>query len=187
LLAADPAADIWSTPRSGADLKANGLYVGLPYEGRHAHYLRLVDVDSDYTDTNGNGTPDALDPDIDGDGMTNEYELAHGLNPNSAADRDRDDDADGFSNYVEFMAGTAANNRDSALKVVSFAPGQTEMAIRWKSVPGAVYRVRYTYDLAGRGSDVDGGLSAADTQETEVTMSTPEGATKAFYSVVLVP
>ncbi|MGA0110511.1 MAG: alpha-amylase family glycosyl hydrolase [Chthoniobacterales bacterium] len=187
LLADDPAAAIWSTPRSGADLKANGLYVGLPYEGRHAHYLRLVDVDSDYTDTNGNGTPDALDPDIDGDGMTNEYELAHGLNPNSAADRDRDDDADGFSNYVEFMAGTAANNRDSALKVVSFAPGQTEMAIRWKSVPGAVYRVRYTYDLAGRWSDVDGGLIAADTQETEVTMSTPEGATKAFYSVVLVP
>lgn len=187
LLADDPDAFIWSEPRTGADLIANGLYVGLPYEGRHAHYLRMVDVSSSYADTDNDGLTDATDPDIDGDGMTNEYENAHGLNAASAADRDTDSDGDGFSNYLEFTAGTAANDRDSALKVVGFVPGQTEMSIRWKSVPGAVYRVRYTYDLTGGWDDVAGGLIAADTAETEVTIAPPVGATKAFYTVTLVP
>ena len=124
---------------------------------------------------------------MDGDGMTNEYEVAHGLNPNSAADRDRDEDADGFSNYVEFVAGTAADDSRSALQIVNLEPGQTETTVSFQSTPGAVYRVRYAYDLTDGWNNVDGGLITADTTQTEVTISTPPTADKAFYTITLVP
>ena len=187
LLATDPNAYLWSQPKTGTQLMADGLGILMPYQGRHAHYLRLVDVNSSYADTDGDGLTDATDSDIDGDGLTNTYENAHGLNASNAADRDADADGDGFSNYLEFTAGTAANNSESALKVVQFAPGQTDMTIRWKSVPGSVYRVRYSFDLAGGWSDVDGGLISADSSETEVTMSAPVNTSRAFYTVSLVP
>jgi hypothetical protein len=187
LVSANPNAFVWASPKTGAELLDSGLYVGLPYQGKHAQFLKLVDVSADYTDTNGNGTPDALDPDIDGDGMTNEYEVAHGLNPNSANDRNRDDDADGFSNYIEFVAGTAANDSNSALQVVNLEPGESEMVIRFKSTPGAIYKIRYSYDLASGWSDMPGSLMVAETAETEVTLESPGQATKAFYTVTLVP
>lgn len=187
LLAADPNAYVWDQPKTGAELLDQGLYVGLPYQGKHAQFLKLVDVNADYTDTNGNGIPDALDPDIDGDGLANEYELAHGLNPNDSSDRDRDFDGDGFSNYVEFLAGTAANDSRSSLQIVDLEPGQTEMVIRFQSTPGAIYKIRYSYDLASGWSDVPSSLVTAETAETEVAISKPDGVTKAFYTVVLVP
>lgn len=46
-----------------------------------------------------------IDLDSDGDGMSDEYEKAHGLDPNKD-DRDDDLDKDGFTNQEEFEAGT---------------------------------------------------------------------------------
>lgn len=48
--------------------------------------------------------------DTDGDGMSDKWELAHGLNPN-ASDTNGDLDGDGFTNAQEYAAGTdPANN-----------------------------------------------------------------------------
>lgn len=187
LVAVDPDAFVWAAPRTGADLLDNGLYVGLPYQTKHAHFLKLVDVASDYADTDGDGSPDTIDPDADGDGMTNQYELAHGLNPYSASDRDLDPDGDGFGNRVEFLAGTAADDRHSALQVVQFHAGETSLAIRFRTTPGAVYRVRYSYDLNSGWSDFAGGTIVAEAAETEVTLATPPQADRAFYTITLVP
>lgn len=52
-----------------------------------------------------------LSNDEDGDGITNGYELANGLNP-LVADGGGDIDSDGLSNLTEFQEGTAANNAD---------------------------------------------------------------------------
>ncbi len=44
--------------------------------------------------------------DKDGDGMSNDFEIAHGLDPLDPADAALDSDGDGFTNLEEFLAGT---------------------------------------------------------------------------------
>jgi hypothetical protein len=56
---------------------------------------------------------DPTNPDTDADGMPDGWELAHGLNPLSAADVTRDADSDDLSNRQEFLHGTDPNRTDS--------------------------------------------------------------------------
>ncbi|GHA20591.1 hypothetical protein GCM10008090_33120 [Arenicella chitinivorans] len=60
-------------------------------------------------DFEGDGIGDACDNDIDGDGMSNQYELDNGLNPRNSFDRDADPDGDGFTNLEEFEFSTDPN------------------------------------------------------------------------------
>lgn len=54
-----------------------------------------------------------LPPDLDADGLPNEWEIANGLDPNDPADALLDPDMDGLNNLQEFVAGTAINDDDS--------------------------------------------------------------------------
>lgn len=67
----------------------------------------------DDQDSDADGTPDYLDDDDDNDGMSDEYELANGLDPFDAADAALDLDEDGLTNLQEFELNTAANNVDT--------------------------------------------------------------------------
>lgn len=58
-------------------------------------------------------------PDIDGDGLPDEWELTYGFNPYDATDAALDTDTDGFSNLDEFRTGT------DPLDVTSFPPETT--------------------------------------------------------------
>lgn len=50
--------------------------------------------------------------DTDGDGLTDEYEKLHGLDPKDSADAEGDIDGDGFTNIEEFEAGTSPSDKD---------------------------------------------------------------------------
>jgi len=54
-----------------------------------------------------------IDPDSDGDGMTDLWELMNGLDPENAADAGYDFDDDGNSNIFEFQNGTNAMVNDN--------------------------------------------------------------------------
>gem|GEM_PF-786305 len=71
-------------------------------------------ANADQLDSDADGAGDVCDADIDGDGMSNDYETANGLNPLSAADALGDRDADGFSNLAEFYASTSSSDNSSA-------------------------------------------------------------------------
>lgn len=64
-------------------------------------------------DLDGDGIGDACDADADGDGMPNDYETAHGLNPLNAADAAQDADGDGLTNRREFLIGTDVGIADT--------------------------------------------------------------------------
>ncbi|WP_341503083.1 putative Ig domain-containing protein [Gallaecimonas sp. GXIMD4217] len=70
-------------------------------------------------DSDVDGIPDVTDLDDDGDGMSDDWEQQHGLDPLDPADGDQDSDGDGLSNLEEFQAGLDPNVDDVAPVVVA--------------------------------------------------------------------
>ncbi|BBO66476.1 hypothetical protein DSCA_04060 [Desulfosarcina alkanivorans] len=60
---------------------------------------------AEWADNDGDGTGDNQDPDDDDDGMTDEWEIAYGLDPLND-DSALDSDGDGVSNFMEFTSDT---------------------------------------------------------------------------------
>ena len=87
--------------------------------------------------------------DTDSDGMTDAYETANGLDPNSAADKLTDLDGDGQSNYAEFLAGTKANDPSETLKVLDIVPTATAglYDVSVSTVVGKKYQLQESSDL----------------------------------------
>jgi hypothetical protein len=72
------------------------------------------------------------DLDADGDGMTNAWEVAYGLNRLDPSDAGNDPDGDGFTNLQEFQAGTDPTNSASAFRITSITQvSSTNILITW--------------------------------------------------------
>lgn len=64
-------------------------------------------------DNDGDGIPDVSDSDDDNDGMSDNYENTHGLDPFNAFDATQDPDNDGLINLAEFTIWSNPNNPDT--------------------------------------------------------------------------
>ncbi len=67
--------------------------------------------------------------DADGDGLSDAWELAHGLNPADENDGFNDNDRDGISNYAEYVLGRDPSVAESTAGTVFYE--------RWNNLPGA--------------------------------------------------
>lgn len=97
--------------------------------------------------------------DSDGDGLDDDWEVAHF--GNLSRDGNGDADGDGLSDKGEFLAGTSPLDQMSALRVItlnSLADGSTTLL--WSSVPGKTYRVEFKDDLAAAWSSLAGDIFA---------------------------
>lgn len=97
----------------------------------------------------GEPTPGLFDggnPDTDGDGLPDAWELANGTQvgvPDGAADPD----GDGLTNYEEFRAGTSPTNAASVLRLaISVTPGGQPM-IAFTRAAGVRYNLQYRTNL----------------------------------------
>ena len=85
-----------------------------------------------------------FEADLDKDGMPDTYEQAHGLNKNSAADANGDLDADGQTNFAEYLAGTNPQLASSALRITSVArTAPSNYVVQFDGVAQQKYRLEY--------------------------------------------
>ena len=180
-LATDPNASVWTTDRTGADLIANGLTVSLTGAVNalnQAQYLRLVDT--------------SAPADTDHDGMPDDWELAHGLNPNNPTDATADADADGQSNLAEFIAGTHPGQATSRLAILALAKSPTAVGLTWSSVAGKSYTIQWSPDLttwttveSSPGVPLE--VPAASGASTATTVPVPPDNAARFFRVGVAP
>ncbi len=82
---------------------------------------------------------DSGDSDSDGDGMPDEWELAHGLDPD-VPDGNEDADGDGWSNRAEYLAGTHPLSAESFLRI-SMIQSEEGFIVAVPSVLDRIYRL----------------------------------------------
>src|SRR5262249_23768166 len=84
--------------------------------------------------------------DADGDGIPDDWEMAHGLNPHSSEDAAQDADGDGQSNFQEFVAGTDPQDARDYLRIerVEWVSNPSRAAkLRFRLRDGKVYELQY--------------------------------------------
>jgi hypothetical protein len=89
--------------------------------------------------------------DADADGMADDWERLHGLDPSNPDDALLDNDGDGMNNRDEYIAGTDPNDPESFLKLE--AAGTTEAGnaiLRFKAVATKSYTIQ-ARDALGEG------------------------------------
>lgn len=78
--------------------------------------------------------------DTDGDGLPDDWEIAHGTNPGKL-DANADPDNDGLTNAQEFLAGTDPKDAASCLKVSRIIVGPSNVKIEFSAVSSRTYSV----------------------------------------------
>jgi hypothetical protein len=81
------------------------------------------------------------DEDQDRDGMTDSWELAHGLDPTDAGDAALDGDGDGRSNLDEFRSGTDPWDPGALLDALAMEMTGEGFALHFEGTPGATYTI----------------------------------------------
>jgi hypothetical protein len=97
--------------------------------------------------------------DLDGDGLPDDWELAHF--GSLAATANADADGDGVSNLAEYQAGTDPNDPQSRFALIQVVPhAQGGMEVQWSSVADKAYILQRSSNLLTGFVDVATGVAA---------------------------
>lgn len=118
--------------------------------------------------------------DSDGDGLSDDYEIAHGFNPTNALDATFDADGDGVSNLAEQRSGTNPTNAASLLRIESFGLGGGA-ALGFFAASNKTYAIQFTEDPA-RPWQLLEAVAAHRTNRTAVVVD-PAYTTNRFYRI----
>jgi hypothetical protein len=88
--------------------------------------------------------------DTDADGLPDEYETVHDLNPSDGADAATDPDSDGLSNLQEYFAGTNPRDEASTLTLNARRGSNAQTVLSFPTATNRRYRIEYTDQLDGR-------------------------------------
>jgi hypothetical protein len=127
----------------------------------------------------------SLQPDQDGDGLPDWWEL---LYP-TASEPGADTDEDGLNNLAEFIAGTNPADRNSKLALsntLAESDGSKSVRIVWRGVPGRSYRVLRAPLLSASPGDYEVVASREATAEGDMIYEDAPSAGHYFYRVEVV-
>ena len=195
LLGNNPTNLIWDAPGLlGSNLKTN-FFVSLNGDVWAANewqiqYLKLIDTTATYPkDADGKYSGSTYSTwDSDGDGMSDEWEIANGTDPHDATGANGaagDKDGDYMSNYDEMQANTVASNANDFLEIfINLNGGNAE--ISWPSKVDINYWVERASDLTGTGWQPVL-FTTALSELSETLDALPENTTNQFYRVKVKP
>ncbi len=113
-------------------------------------FIQPDDIDL-LEDTDGDGIADVVDPDMDGDGLSNIDELFGSWFGGVATDPKRGDTSgNGTSDYEHWMTGTNPTDPESQLRITEVIYNSpTDVRIRFRSVGGRQYELSRSTTLEG--------------------------------------
>lgn len=153
----------------------------------------VIDVAIDDGDEDGSGplmgslTLTLPSNDTDGDGLPDDYELAHGLDPNNPDDARTDGDRDGWDSLSEFLMGTSASD-GSAVPVFEINyVSATQVDITYGPIlTGRTYDVLVSTD--GENFTVlDSNTAGADEATNTATDATGDAGAEIYKLEVTIP
>ena len=128
----------------------------------------------------------APDPDTDGDGMRDAWEMANGFAYWDAADAAGDADADGTSNVAEFRLGLAPRNGAQSFRAAMSPAAGGGFTLTWPSAPGIVFTVKRASTLSPADWQTIGSVTAG--AGNTATFTDPvAGGSRRFYRVEFAP
>ena len=122
----------------------------------------------------------APDPDTDGDGMLDSWEIANGFAYWNDADATADADADGTSNLTEYRLGLAPRNGTQSFRATA-STGAGGLTLTWPSAPGITFTIQRTATLSPADWQPIGSVTATGASST---FAAPFTGTAGFYRVV---
>jgi hypothetical protein len=123
-----------------------------------------------------------VQPDFDGDGLADAWEVANGFSTNDAANASVDLDGDGMTLWQEYIAGTDWNDASSYLRVDAInVPGT--VALEFIAVSNRTYTVEFNDDLSPQSWSRLADIVAAPSNRLE-TVVDPMVASNRLYRLV---
>ena len=125
--------------------------------------------------------------DTDGDGIPDNWERAHGLDPTDPADALRDDDGDGATNLAEYLAATDPADPASVFRITQYVRTATTHELTFTARPDKFYDIEISAPLdSASWTPVVTGLSSTSATITSA-LPDPALAPRQFYRVRLRP
>lgn len=125
---------------------------------------------------------DPHNPDTDGDGLPDGWEVSNNLNPLSASDihgGDGDIDNDGYTNVEELRLGTDPRNPNHPIRLEVTTVDGGGVRLSWRSGHGRRYSVEAAETLGGAFTPLPGFPGTATTNRSETHLA-PATATRFF-------
>jgi CotH kinase protein/Lamin Tail Domain/Bacterial TSP3 repeat len=130
-------------------------------------------------------TPGNAQVDNDGDGLPNDWEADHSLNPNDPGDAALDSDGDGLTNYQEFLCGSDPWHPASVFRFDSIITSNGVVQLLFTAMADRSYSIQFRNSLdAGSWQNLTNLSAAAITRALVIPGFSTDGADARFYRLV---